>query len=90
MLGESKVVGTIRLKSILLNKYTLELNEGILWTFLMPLFAVHFRAFSTAGDRLWIQLGPRTKLQWIILVEPEFNNLAVLAAIAFIHRRWYL
>lgn len=90
MLESGQHVGTIRLRSSLLNKYTLTLNDGATWTFLLPLYTVHFRGDSTTGERVWMQVGPRTKLQWMVLVKPEFEDLRILCAIAFIHRRWYL
>lgn len=83
-------VGAIRLRSFLLNKYTLELKDGTTWTFHLTLYTVYFRGDSTTGERVWMQVGPRTKLQWMVLVKPVFNDVRVLSVIAFIHRRWYL
>ena len=90
MMEAGQHIGTVRLLSFLLNKYTLELKDGVTWTFHLPLYTVYFRADSTTGERVWMQVGPRTKLQWMVLVRPEFNDVRVLSAIAFIHRRWYL
>lgn len=89
VVASGQVIGVIRPESILLNKYTLELRDGAKWTFIMPLYTVHFRAKSTAGDFLWIHMGP-SKRQWNVLVPPDFDNVQVLSAMAFIHRRWYL
>ena len=54
LIEAGKIVGIIRLQSILLNKYTLELPDGIVWTFVMPLYTVHFRGDSNAGEQIRI------------------------------------
>ena len=87
---KGQVTGIIRLRSIPLNKYSLEITSGPTWTFLMPLYTVHFRGASSDGGRVWIQIGPRTKLKWNILVMPGCDTIQILSTIAFIHRRWYL
>ena len=67
MMEAGQITGVIRMRSLLRNKYTLELKDGTTWTFWMPLFTIFFYGESTAGGRIWIQMGPGTKRHGIFL-----------------------
>ncbi len=84
--GET-VVGTIQLRSILRNKYTIRLPDGDEWTIRMPLFTVYFWAESTAGAKVWILVGPSI-MHWNLLIEPGSEDIRLIAAISFVQREW--
>lgn len=86
MVDHEKVVGIIRLQSILRNKYLITLSDGYEWTVRMPLFTVYFWAESSEGSRIWIIMGPVMK--WSYLVEPGCDNAHLVSALSFIHREW--
>lgn len=83
-----ELVGTIRLRSLLRNRYTLDFREGSTWTFRMPLFSIQFYGMSTTGSRVWVIVGPG-KRQWNLLMDPESDDIRLLACLAFIHREWW-
>jgi hypothetical protein len=87
IIQDGKSVGIIRLRSILLNKYSIVLNDGPTWTFWMPLFTIHFYGVSDAGSRVWVVMGP--KVQWIVLLPQSADDVRVVGGLAFIHRRWW-
>lgn len=77
-------VCTIRERSILLNKYTLDFTNGQRWVFRMPLFTVNFGGSSDTGatirTRLW------THNVWYVLIDTNADSPHLVAALAFIHR----
>jgi hypothetical protein len=83
----NRVVGSIRLLSLLRNRYSITIS-GITWTFCMPLFTILFYANSRDGTEMWVEVGP-TERQWNILVEPGVAQARLIAALAFIHNERY-
>ncbi len=88
MIEGSRVVGRIRLRSILRNTYTLDFEEGPTWTVRMPLYTVNFWGESSVNSHVWILTGP-SKKQWNLLSEPGATNVRLLSGLAFIHREWW-
>jgi hypothetical protein len=77
-------VCTIRQRSILLNKYTLEFHSGSEWTFYIPLFSVHYKAISDGGAEVLVRLFRHD--EWYLLFPPGLDSLHLVAALAFIHK----
>ena len=88
MIENGAVVGTVRLRSILLNKYEIVLNAGPTWTFRMPLFTIHFHGESSSNSRVWVYVGP-SKMRWTLLAESGTDDVRLLAGLAFIHHEWW-
>jgi hypothetical protein len=82
-----KKVGRISLRSILRNKYTIELEGEASWTFLMPLYTIRFFGESDAGLQLWVVVGPST-MEWNLLMKRGADDVRLLSALAFIHCEW--
>ncbi len=80
-------VGTIRLRSVLRNLYSVSLGSEN-WLFRMPLFHVDFGGVSDLGGRVWVRMGP-SKKQWNILFALGVKHREMAVAIAFIHREWW-
>ena len=81
------VVGRISLRSILRNRYRIDLGDGAYWTFRMPLFTVQFRGESSVGSHVWVIVGP-SKMEWNLLAEPGVDTVPLLSALSFIHNEW--
>jgi hypothetical protein len=81
-------VGTIRRRGLLRNRYDVELTSGPSWSIHLPLFTVHFGGVSSAGDNVWILVGP-PKVQWNLLFQSGAADPRLLWALAFIHREWW-
>ena len=81
---KGRPVCTIRLRSILRNKYTLDFVNGQKWVFRMPLFTVIFRGFSEAGEEIRVRLWSHNI--WYVLIDTKADNPQLVAAFAFIHR----
>ena len=88
MTEQGQTVGSISLRTVLRNRYTLQLRDEPTWTFHMPLFTVYFRAESTAGREVLVRVGP-SKKQWNLLAEPGADSSRLLCGLAFIHREWW-
>lgn len=75
---------TIKQKSILRNKYTLEFSNGQKWVFRMPLFTINFSGISENGEKIQARL--RAHETWYVLIDVVADNPQLVAALAFIHR----
>lgn len=82
------VLGRIRLRSLLRNKYAIDINGVNSWTFRMPLFTVRFGGYSHSCTDIWVIVGPG-KMQWNILIRPNVSERHLVAALAFIHSEWW-
>lgn len=85
---DGAAVGTIRLTSILRNRYTIAIHGEGTWTFRIVLFSVRCYAVANGTPVLWIAVGP-SKRHWNVLVKPGAREWPLLAAIAFIHTEWW-
>lgn len=84
MIEKDAPLCSIRLQSVLRNKYTLHFANGQKWIYHMPLFTVIFKGTSEAGGQIHVRL--RTHQVWQIWVTPESDTPELIAAIAFLHR----
>ena len=83
-----EIVGKISLRSLLRNRYRIDLVGGESWDFRMPLFTMRFSAESSSGAKVWVMLGP-SKMQWNLLMSPGLDKPELLCALAFIHNhKW--
>lgn len=83
MVGNGLPVCTIRQRSILLNKYTLDFANGQKWVFRMPLFTVNFGGLSEMGEKIRVRLW--THNVWYVLIDTNVDSPQLVAALAFIH-----
>src|SRR5487761_1092453 len=72
LIEKGQHVGTIRLRSVLRNRYTLTMNGGPTWTFRMPLFTVLFYGESSIGTRLWVLMAHKT--EWHLLIQAQADD----------------
>src|SRR5579859_7275992 len=75
---------TIKLRSILRNKYSLDFSNGQSWIFRMPLFTVNFGGWSKAGEKIRVRLWSHNV--WYVLIDPKVDSPQLVVALAFIHR----
>jgi hypothetical protein len=88
LLDGDRVVGRIRMRSLLRLKYAIEVAGLNTWIFRMPPFTMRFRGNSGKRTDIWALVGP-TKKQWGVLIRPDFNDERIVAAVAFIHNEWF-
>jgi hypothetical protein len=84
MVEKSLPVCTIRLMSILQNKYSIEFNDGRRLYFHMPMYSVYFRGTSGSGEEILVRLVRHDT--WYVEIPLSIDNLHIIAALAFIHR----
>lgn len=84
MTQNGRTICTIRQRSFLLNKYTLDFESGEQWTFRMPLFSICFRGKNKNGDEIFVRLLQH--VDWAVSIKPGCDSPALLAALSFIHR----
>ena len=75
---------TIRQRSLLRNKFTLNFTNGRKWVFRMPLFTARFGGVSETGEK--IRVGVRTHTIWYVSIDANAGSPQLVAALAFIHR----
>ena len=78
-------VCTIKQRSLLRNKFTLDFADGQSWVFRMPLFTVRFGGSSNTGEKIRVS-GGRTHNIWHVLIDAKVDSPKLVAALAFIHR----
>ena len=83
-----RIVGTIRMLSVLRNKYSISIDDVKTWTFRMPLFTILFFGESRDGAEIWVRVGPSER-HWNILIKPGVVERPLVAALAFIHNERY-
>jgi hypothetical protein len=82
------ILGEIRMRSVLRNKYTIDFKGGDSWTFRMPLFTTNFWGDSNEEAGVWVMVGP-SKMEWNILVSPGIDDRLLVPAVAFVHHEWW-
>jgi hypothetical protein len=82
------VIGTIRMRSIFRNEYSISIEGVNSWTFRMPLFTVLFFGESGAGFEIWVRVGPSER-EWNLLIKPGVAQRSLVAALAFLHNERY-
>lgn len=88
VIESGKVIGSIRMRSIFRNKYSVFIDGVNSWTFRMPLYTIRFYGESNDGAEVWVVLGP-SKMVWHVLIKPGVKVWPLLAALAFIHNEWW-
>ena len=88
IIESGKVIGSIRMRSIFRNKYSIFIRGVNSWTFRMPLFTIRFYGESDAGAEVWVVVGP-SKREWNLLIKPGVKEWPLVAALAFIHNEWW-
>lgn len=84
MIENGLPVCTIRQRSILRNKFTLDFTNGQKWIFHEPLFAVNFSGLSETGEKIRVRLWSHNV--WYAQVDAKIDSPQLGAALAFIHR----
>lgn len=88
MIAGGMVVCTIRGRSLLPNRFTLDFTDGPRWTFHMPPFAVFYRGTSETGAEVRVRLVRYDR--WYVQAAADCDSLPMLAALAVIQRhRWW-
>lgn len=60
-----------------------------MWRFHTPFFWwMNVLALESAVPRLVGTVGP-TKREWMLWVQPDWDGEDLLAAVAYLHRRWW-
>jgi|SRR5579872_1191346 len=88
IIERGRTVGTIRMVSMLRNKYSISIDGGKTWTFRMPLFTILFFGESKEAAEIWVRVGPSER-HWNILIRPGVVQRPLVAALAFIHNERY-
>ena len=81
-------VGKFELTNVFMNKYKIELDGLPNLMFKMPLFTRLFYGDSSAGNKVWVSVGPGN-LQWNVVADKQFDDPRLLATMAFIHNKWF-
>lgn len=79
-----RIIGTVKMRSVFRNRYTIDIESVNSWTFRMPLFTIRFFGVSRSGPEIWVAVGP-SKMEWSILIKRDAREWPLLAALAFIH-----
>jgi ABC-type antimicrobial peptide transport system permease subunit len=80
--------GSLRVASVLRNRYTIQVDGKPLWTFRTPLFTVRFWGGTDEAAEFWVVLSP-SKMDWSLLVKPGVEHQPLLASLSFIHSEWW-
>lgn len=89
IIAANGIIGRVRLRSLLRNRYTIEIDGVDSWTFRMALFTVQFRGDSGKATDLWVAMGP-SEMEWSVLVRPGLEDRLLVPTLAFIHNeRWH-
>jgi hypothetical protein len=84
MVENGRTICTIRQRTFLFTKYTLDFVNGPKWSVHIPLFTVCFRAESDTGAKVRIRLVQHP--QWLVLIDDGADSPELVAALAFLHR----
>jgi hypothetical protein len=89
MRRDAELVWVLTVRSVVRRRHTLCPVGGDEWTFDTPFFWWQQLAGSLGGTlRLLGRVGP-TKRLWFMVIEPGSDTPEVLAAVAFMHRKWW-
>jgi hypothetical protein len=77
-------VCTIRQRSILRNRYSLDFSNGQRWGFHMPLFTVIFKGSAETGEKIRVRLWSHNV--WHVQMDTKADSAQLVTALAFIHR----
>jgi hypothetical protein len=78
----------LSVRSLLRKRHALELAHGNRRTFDAPFFWwQHLSGTALGVPRLLGGLGPTWRI-WTMAIEPGRDTIALLAAVAFMHRQW--
>jgi len=86
MVEQGATVGRITLRSILRNRYRIEIAPDQDWDFRMPLFSSAFFGVATSGARVFARVATNLS-QWLVLAGPSADHARLVFALAFIHNR---
>lgn len=78
-------IGTISLKSLLLNRYEINLIGQPIWTFHWRLYST--RCSAVSSDNVEVQVIKQAHTAWLVWLPKECESVPLLAALSFLHRR---
>lgn len=84
MVDNGLPICTIKQRSILRNKYSLDFGNSLKWVFRMPLFTVNFGGLSETSEKIRVRLWSHNI--WYVLIDTNVDSPQLVAALAFIHR----
>lgn len=76
-------------RSLVLKRHAVQFASGDSWLFHTPWFWwLGIAGVQNGRVRVFGQLGP-TKRIWLLRVDPECDDLDLLALVAYMHRNWW-
>ena len=81
-------VWTLSVRSIFRSRYLIELSNGESWMFGTPFFSIQVVGSTQSIRRLFGNVGSANCV-WLIWIEPGWDSIDLLAAVAFMHRQWF-
>jgi hypothetical protein len=83
------LVWSLSVRSLVRKHYVLEWSRGASWAFDTPFYWWQGLTGTALGaPRVLGCIGPFAWI-WLIWIEPGWDSLDVLAAVAFLHRQWF-
>jgi hypothetical protein len=82
-------VWVLSVRSIVRKRHTLEPVAGEMWTFHTPFFWWQHLSGTVGGAPKLLGRVVSTKRLWFMWVEPGRDTRDLLAAVAFMHRKWW-
>jgi len=79
-------VGEIAQANPVYARYEIDLQSGLNWRLVLPLFSAWFFGSSSAGGRLLVR--KQTHYQWLVAVDADHDCPFLIPALAFIHREY--
>lgn len=80
---------TLTTRSVVRKRHRLQRRGGDVWTFETPFYWwQHLTGALRDTHRLVGEVGPSTR-QWGFVLHPQQDDAEVLAAVAFMHWKWW-
>lgn len=80
----------LSVRSIVRKRHALKLANGVSWTVYTPFFGCRWVGTVDGIPRMFGIVGPSWWGVWQIWVEPGWETVDLLSAVAFMHRQWSL
>jgi hypothetical protein len=89
MQRDSKPVWKLSARSLVLRRHAVEFSSADRWLFHTPFFWwLNIMGVHSLGARVLGKVGPSKRL-WLLFIDPERDDLDLLALVALLHRNWW-